>query len=112
MRNFGKEYDSAKIYNDSIASKLEKSPNNNSPSSSNLHNLKLEKFSNNNPQTKTIDKIRVSKITNSNFDEIFKLCIGNKQTKIIKQQKLMTSIKEKFEKVHGNLWGPYDPSSL
>lgn len=91
--DFSKNYDSAKIYNDSEAFKPEKSPNN-----SNCNN---NDFASTDTAIETI--IKVSKITNSNFDKIYESCMGSKQIWVMRQYKSMTSVEEKLEEVNINL---------
>lgn len=80
MGKFDTTYNPAKIYNNSKASQ----PDN--VDTKLEFNITLEVF----------------KIINfkSNFDKICKLCIGSKQTHIVKQQKPMTPVKDKLKEVH------------
>lgn len=94
IRDFGKNYDFAEIYNDSEAFKLKKSLNN-----SNCNN---NDSASTNTAIETI--IKVSKITNSNFDKIRESCMGSKQIwSAVRQYKFMTPVEEKFKEVNINL---------
>ena len=45
------------------------------------------------------------------FDKLCNSCIGSKHIQII-NHKLIIPITQKLEAVHGDLWGPYDPTSF
>ena len=49
--------------------------------------------------------LRASRVTysGSGFDEIYELCVGSKQTRVVRQQKRLTPAKDKLEMVHVNL---------
>lgn len=102
MGDIGKNYDFAEIYSDSKASLLKKSINN--PNSIDIDSTKT------NIAIETM--IKVSKITNSNFDEICKPYIENKQTRVMRRYKPITPTEEKLEEVHIDLSRPHNPPSL
>ena len=58
--------------------------------------------------------LKASKITDSrsDFDKIYELYIGSKQTRIVYRQKPMISTNKRLEKVHINFWGPHDLAFL
>lgn len=102
MGDFGENYDSTEIYNDSKASEPEKSLND-----PNLTN-------NDSACTNTVIEImmKASKITDFDFDKICESCMRSKETWVVRQYKLTTPTKEKLEEVYINLWGPHNPPSL
>lgn len=82
---FSTTYDPAKIYSNSEASEPEDVNVNIEPE---LH--------------ATLQASRVT-YSGSDFDEIYELCVGSKQTCVVRQQKPLTQAKDKLEVVHVNL---------
>lgn len=59
--------------------------------------------------TNSISKITLCQESKSkNLDKLYNLCVGNKSTQVIKQNKSITVTMSKLEEVYIDLWGPSD----
>ena len=56
--------------------------------------------------------LQASRVTysSSDFDKIYKLCVGSKQMRVVRQQKPLTPAKDKLELEHVEFWGPHNPA--
>lgn len=101
MRDFNVEYNLTKIFSNS------------EQSNSNINNLVGKNDSLRNKKNKNNQNIANSaQTTENNFDIICLPCITSKQTRATVYNKAITKINKKFDKIHVNLWGLYNPTSL
>lgn len=103
MKTFNNNvYDPIGVYGNSEQSVSNDNNNNND-------NNKLKPVYIPNPVSKTS---LLATPPDNDFDCLWMPCIASKQTCVIFQNKPITKINKKTDKVHINLWGPYYPPFL
>lgn len=95
MGDFSTKYDFIKIYSNKKNNDFYSEPKDKHQQNKDLQSIELaSKFAN-------------AMTINNNFNSFYSLCIASKQTHVVIQNKPMSNIEEKLDKVHVDLWGPH-----